>query len=384
MRDIAVIFGGMSVEREVSIVTGLQIVENSDKSLYRITPVYIDKYGDWYYGDKLSDIKIYSDWEKNRKKVKKFFPSLDKKDKKNILNKMSCCVIACHGNYGEDGKLQSLLEFLEIPYTSSGVVGSSSGMDKIVMKSVFNGIALPILPYVWFNREEWAFNQKEVINRIHYTLDYPVFVKPANLGSSIGISMANNEEELAKAIDVANKFDYRIIVEKGLVNPVEINCSGMFKNGQVITSVTEEPVRWDKFLSFQDKYLSSNNKGGKGLSSMGRKIPADVSKDILEKIETYTAQIYKTMDCNGVIRVDYILDELKEHLYVNEVNTVPGSMSFYLWEKTGFTFKTLITNIIEESIMQFKQRRDKILNYDSQLLTKITQNSSKLSASKLS
>ena len=372
MKKIGIIYGGKSVEHEVSIITGLQAYENLDKSKYTVELIYIDKDGDWFFGEKkLKDLKIYKNWTK--KCAKQFQPSLNKKDKKNILNSLDAAVIACHGNYGEDGKLQSFLEFLDIPYTSSGVVGSSSGMDKIVMKSIFSGINLPVLPYIWFTRHEWIEKSEEIIKKVRYTLDYPVFVKPANLGSSIGISMVNDEKDLINAIDVASKYDYRIIVEKGVANSVEINCSAIMKDNEVLTSVLEEPVRWEKFLSFDDKYINANSKT-KGMGSMGRKIPAEVTKEQKEHIENYTKQIYKTMDCCGVVRVDYLMDESREHVYVNEINTIPGSFSFYLWEHNDLPFGKLLDVLIEEALNQAQLRKDKVLKYDSKILDNLTRN----------
>lgn len=372
MKKIGIIYGGKSVEHEVSIITGLQAYENLDKSKYTVELIYIDKDGDWFFGEKkLKDLKIYKNWTK--KSAKQFQPSLNKKDKKNILNSLDAAVIACHGNYGEDGKLQSFLEFLDIPYTSSGVVGSASGMDKIVMKSIFSGIDLPVLPYIWFTRHEWIEKSEEIIKKVRYTLDYPVFVKPANLGSSIGISMVNDEKDLINAIDVASKYDYRIIVEKGVANSVEINCSAIMKDNEVLTSVLEEPVRWEKFLSFDDKYINANSKT-KGMGSMGRKIPAEVTKEQKEHIENYTKQIYKTMDCCGVVRVDYLMDESREHVYVNEINTIPGSFSFYLWEHNDLPFGKLLDVLIEEALRQAALRKDKVLKYDSKILDNLTRN----------
>ena len=372
MKKIGIIYGGKSVEHEVSIITGLQAYENLDKSKYTVELIYIDKDGDWFFGEKkLKDLKIYKNWTK--KSAKQFQPSLNKKDKKNILNSLDAAVIACHGNYGEDGKLQSFLEFLDIPYTSSGVVGSASGMDKIVMKSIFSGIDLPVLPYIWFTRHEWIEKSEEIIKKVRYTLDYPVFVKPANLGSSIGISMVNDEKDLINAIDVASKYDYRIIVEKGVANSVEINCSAIMKDNEVLTSVLEEPVRWEKFLSFDDKYINANSKT-KGMGSMERKIPAEVTKEQKEHIENYTKQIYKTMDCCGVVRVDYLMDESREHVYVNEINTIPGSFSFYLWEHNDLPFGKLLDVLIEEALRQAALRKDKVLKYDSKILDNLTRN----------
>jgi D-alanine-D-alanine ligase len=370
-RNVGVIFGGKSVEHEVSIITGLQIAENANKNKYNIIPVYIDKDGDWYYGDKLKDIKVYSNWNNNKKKFKKFFPSIDGKDRKNILNSMYSLIIAIHGNYGEDGKLQGFLELAGIPYTSSGVVGSATGMDKVVMKKIFCGMDLPVLPYIWFKRDDWEKNSKELINKIHYTLDYPIFVKPANLGSSIGISMANNEEELVTAIEVAGNYDKRILVEKGMENANEVNVSAILADGEIKVSELEEPVKWEKFLSFNDKYIRSNSKTKSGMSGMSRKIPADINEEIRNHVIEYTKSIYKTMDCGGVVRVDFILNSDKTKVYVNEINTIPGSFAFYLWEPLGIKFDKLIDIMIDESIRIFEDKKKDIIRYDSDILKKL-------------
>jgi D-alanine-D-alanine ligase len=370
-QTIGILYGGKSVEHEVSIITGLQAFENLDKNKYQPVLIYIDKDGDWYYGDKLADLKIYASWDKNKKRLKCFFPTLNKKDKKNILSKLDAVIIACHGNYGEDGKVQGLFELLDIPYTSSTVVGSATGMDKIVMKKIFLGLDLPVLPYLWFTREEWRKDQKEWINKVHYTLDYPVFVKPANLGSSIGISMANNETELVNAIEIAINYDKRIIVEKGIPDAVEVNCSALYNNGKILLSELEEPVRWEKFLSFEDKYIRNNTKSKSGMSGMSRKIPAEINDEIKETINNCSIQSYRAMDCKGVVRIDFILDKDKTKVYINEINTIPGSFSFYLWEPKGIKFSKLLDIIIEEAIKENKSNKENIIRYDSEILKRL-------------
>lgn len=369
-KNLAIIFGGQSVEHDVSIITGLQIIENIDKNKYNITPVYIDKNGDWFYGNKLIDIKIYNEWEKNKKKLNQFYPSLNKKDKKNILLKMDVLIIGSHGTYCEDGKLQGYLELINIPFTCSGVVGSATGMDKIIMKKIFIGMDLPVLPYIWFTRDEWRSEQKEWINKIHYTLDYPIFVKPANLGSSIGISMANNEKELINAVDIASHYDKRILVEKGIENANEVNCSVIFNNNKIMISALEEPIHWEKFLSFEDKYIKNSSKSKSGMQSMTRKIPAQINNELKKDIENYSVQIYRAMDCKGVVRIDYILDKEKTKVFINEINTIPGSMSFYLWEPVGIKFNNLLDIIIDEAIKENNSKKDNIIRYDSAILKK--------------
>jgi D-alanine-D-alanine ligase len=371
-KNIGIIFGGKSVEHEVSIITGLQVFENIDKSKYNPILIYIDKDGHWFHGEKLSDVKIYSGWDKNKKKFKQFFPSLDQKDKKNKLNGLYSIIIAMHGNYGEDGKIQGMLDFMEIPYSSSGVVGSATGMDKIVMKKIFVGMGLPVLPYLWFYRDDWEKDKDDWIKKVHYTLDYPVFVKPANLGSSIGISMATNEIELVNAVEIAIRYDKRILIEKGIENAVEINSSAIGHYGEVKISAMEEPVRWEKFLSFTDKYIRSNTKSKNGMSGMSRKIPPEINDEIKIHIEDYTKKIYRAMDCKGVVRIDYILTSQRDKVFVNEINMIPGSLSFYLWEHSGINFQNLIEMIIEESVRIHEDKKNNIVRYDSEILTRIS------------
>jgi len=370
-KNIGVLFGGMSVEHDVSIITGLQIIENIDKAKYNAIPFYIDKTGEWFSDKKLIDIKIFDQWESNKKKFKKFYPSLNKKDKNNLLINADVIIIAAHGTQCEDGKLQGIFEFLDIPYSSSGVVGSATGMDKIIMKKIFSGMGLPVLPYLWFTRDEWNKEQKEWINKIHYTLDYPIFVKPANLGSSIGISMANNEKELINAVEIAVNYDSRILIEKGIKKAVEINASALYYNKEILISELEEPVHWEEFLSFEDKYIRPNSKSKSGLSNMSRKIPPDINDDIKNEIKEYTKRIYRAMDCKGVVRIDYILDNDREKVYVNEINTIPGSFSFYLWEPVNINFTKLLDMIIDESIKANENKKQNILVYDSQILKRM-------------
>ena len=370
-RNIGIIFGGQSVEHDVSIITGLQVIENIDKNRYKVIPLYIDKNGNWFTGEKLFNIEIYQNWEKNKKKIKSFYPSFNKKDKKNYLNNIDVAIIASHGNFCEDGRLQGFLDFLDIPYSSSGVVGSATGMDKIVMKKIFLGIGLPVLPYIWFNKIEWESNNKEVIKKVHYTLDYPVFVKPANLGSSIGISIANNEKELTNAIEIAINYDTRIIVEKGIEKSIEVNCSVLSYDNKIHVSELEEPVRWENFLSFEDKYIRSNTKSKNGMSSMARKMPAEINNELKTNIEEYSKVIYKAMDCKGIVRIDFLLNNDKTKVYVNEINTIPGSLSFYLWEPKGISFMKLIDIIIDEAIKDNLSKKNNIIRYDSELLNRI-------------
>jgi D-alanine-D-alanine ligase len=211
-------------------------------------------------------------------------------------------------------------------------------------------------------------NNGEIINKVKWTLEYPVFVKPANLGSSIGISIAKNEDELVRAIEIAIRYDNRIIVEKGLENSIDINESVLLKDGEILVSLLEEPVKWETFLSFDDKYINEVSKNG--MVGMKRKIPADLSPELTKKIEEYSREIYKTMYCKGVVRIDYLVSYNRNEVFVNEINSIPGSLSFYLWEHSDIKFNTLIDIIIKEAIRINEDKKNQIESFDSNILNK--------------
>ncbi len=364
-KNIAVIFGGESVEHDVSIISGMQVVENIDSNKFTVYPIYIDKNGQWYNDKKLFDINTYKQFEKKSSKIKKTYPSNTPKDK--FFNNLDCAVICCHGNYGENGTLQGLLDHLKIPYTSSGTLGSSSGMDKIVMKQIFKGLELPVLPFKWFESKGWLSNRNSIISMIE-ELTYPVIVKPSNLGSSIGIGIAGDQTALVNAIETALCYDQRIIVEKAIESARDINCSAMKRSEEIITSPTEEPVKIETLLSFSDKYLRNRSKSG--MKGMSRKMPADIPERTAEDVAIYTKKIYRVMDCNGIVRVDYLYDDKNKNIFVNEINTIPGSLSFYMWEQTGISFQELIEIIIEESISAFNRKKTLLKKFDSDLINK--------------
>lgn len=284
MKNLGVIFGGVTCEHDVSIVTGLQLIENVNKQKYKVIPIYIHSNGEWYTGDKLLDASIYKDFQAHLAEVNEAMIPPTKKGlivfEKGLLGKkenfipLDVVIPAMHGMNGEDGTLQGLLELANIPYTSSGVMGASVGMDKILMKKVFEAYEIPVLDYVYFIREEWEKDREKIIKLVEEKLDYPMFVKPSNLGSSIGITKAKDKDGLIHAIEVAVSYDSRILVEKGVKELREINCSGLGYMDDVETSCLEEPLNWTDFLTFEDKYL----RGGKSSKGSGVKnAPAKVA-----------------------------------------------------------------------------------------------------------
>ena len=272
-----------------------------------------------------------------------------------------------HGTYGEDGTLQGMLEMANVPYIGSGVTGSAVGMDKIIQKSVFKDNGIPTVKYLWFLKNEWENNKDKIIKEIEKTLGYPVFVKPANLGSSVAISKANGFKELQEALDIASQFDRRLIVEEGKEGIIEINCSVM-GNNELTASVCEQPIKNQDVLTYEDKYL----KGGKikGMAGLSRLAPAPISEELTKKIQETAKKAFRAVDASGMARIDFMVRPDTEDFWVTEINTLPGSLAFYLWEKSGINFNELIDKLINLGFERHRERQSLIFSYDSDLITK--------------
>jgi D-alanine-D-alanine ligase len=284
------------------------------------------------------------------------------------MNKIDIAFPAFHGMNGEDGTVQGIFELMDIPYVGCGVLGSSVGMDKVLMKDVYKANGLPIVDYTWFYRSKWLKDRDEVINQIEEKLSYPMFVKPANLGSSIGITKAKDRDGLISAIEIAIKYDRKIIIEKAVENLREINCSVMGFDEEVMTSLCEEPVGWEEILTFEDKYVKSNEKGGK-TSGERRIIPADIKEEIASEIEDLAKKAFITIDGRGVSRIDFLLDE-NNNVFINEINTLPGSIAFYLWEGKGYPFVKLIDELINIAVKVHEEKKSNIYSYEANLLNR--------------
>lgn len=382
MKKIGVIFGGVTCEHDVSIVTGIQLINNIDKSKYEVYPIYIHSDGEWYVDEKLIDTNIYAEFDKHKSSlgmgcIMPNKPGIVMKNKglinKENFIKLDCVIPAMHGMNGEDGSVQGLLELANIPYTSSGILGASVGMDKILMKKVFEAHDIPVLPYTYFLRSEWKKDKEKILNEIESEIEYPMFVKPSNLGSSIGISKAKDREGLSNAIEIAIAFDERIIVEKGLEDLKEINCSALGRADDVIASTTEQPVSWKEFLTFDEKYLSGgkSSKGTKnGMASMSRKVPADITDEQSNEIKDLTIKSFKALNSKGVVRIDFLIDNSNGKVYVNEINTIPGSFAFYLWEHDGLSYPQLIDKLIEIAEKENKEKNENNYTYKSNIVGK--------------
>lgn len=387
MKKVGVIFGGVTCEHDVSIVTGIQLIENINKKKYEVIPIYIHTDGEWYIGNELLDMSIYKSFEEKKAKLKKGFIMPNKPElliegtgifRKSSNIKLDVVIPAMHGMNGEDGTLQGLLELSGIPYTSSGVLGASVGMDKILMKNVFEANDLPVLPYTYFLRGEWEKDRELVVLKIESKLKYPMFVKPANLGSSIGISKAKDKEDLIHAIEVAINYDERIIVENGVEDLKEVNCSALGRADNIRVSVCESPINWAEFLTFEDKYLGGGKSGGakagtktpsKGMSSMDRRVPADITPEQTKEIQDYTRKAFKVLNSKGVARIDFIIDNSDGKVYINEINTIPGSFSFYLWNyKNELPYSELIDELIKIAEEEHAEKLKNNYTYSSNII----------------
>ena len=389
--NIAVFFGSRSCEHDVSIVSALQCIEATKAAGFNVTPVYISRDGLWYTGEPLENIETFREFNPMTKGITRVTLDVTANagdlwawppQRAGLFAKVpaplchiDCVIPVFHGWHGEDGTIQGLLEMANIPYASSGVLGSAIGMDKIAMKQILRGAGFPVLEFVWFTREQLKKERQAVIERVEKEIKYPAFIKPAALGSSIGVSRAKNREELERALDVAASYDRRILVEVGVVHPVEINCAAVGYGEDVRASVCEMPVPSsnDTFLDFWQKYLrnaSTKGEDSRGMKSLSRVVPAPIGDELTGRIQTMTCDIFKLLDCCGTVRVDFILDQ-NDMLFVNEPNTIPGSLAFYLWKASGLDFPKLIEKMVEDALRAHADKNSSVFAYDSSILKKV-------------
>lgn len=382
---VAVIYGCSSVEHEVSIISAVQAMNNMSKEKYDIVPVYITKKGEMYTGEDFLNIDIYKDTGALKEKShpvtlvneggKVFLKYLDNKFlKKNAPKQINVIFPIVHGTNCEDGTISGLCESLRIPYVGCDVLSAAVGMDKAVFKTVLAAAGLPVLPCTLFSSSDWAASPDAVIERIESRMPYPVIVKPVNLGSSVGITKAENREELTDAIELAASFSGKILAEKAIVSLREINCSVLGDSEECEASALEEPIMHDKILSYKDKYLSSGSKssksgGSKGMASLGRQLPAHLSEEKTAEIRKIAVEAFKAFGASGVCRIDFLMDcDDNDRVYVNEANTIPGSLSFYLWEATGVRYPELIDRLISLAFKRERKRENLMFTIDTNIL----------------
>ena len=326
----------------------------------------------------LMDIDVYKDFEDLKKFATKV--TMYKKDNsfylqsmglfKRIVEEVDVVFPIVHGANVEDGTIAGYLETIGVPYVGSRVLGAALGQDKVVMKQVFAACDLPIVPYTWFFDNEYL-NDADKITKEIKKLGYPVIVKPATLGSSVGITVVKDEEALDDAIMDAITYDTKIVVEKMVDNLVEVNCSVLGDYEYQQTSVLEEVMSSDEFLTYKEKYLGGGKKTGasKGMASTSRVVPARISDKLTEEVKEIAKGAFKALNLSGICRIDFLIDKKENKVYINEPNTIPGSLAFYLWEPSGKKYSVLLDEAITLAIKDYKNRSKKTNSFDTNVLS---------------
>jgi len=386
---IAVFFGCRSVEHEVSIISAVQAMKSIDKEKYKVVPVYVTKNGQMYTGDALFTIENFKNIDALLKNcslvtfIREGNGVVMHYLKNGLFNKKRDQAIdlafpIVHGTNCEDGTMAGYFEFLGIPYISCDIISAAVGMDKSVFKDVLLSAGLPTLPCFTFRSREYYLGKEEIANKIAEKVGFPLIIKPVNLGSSVGITKVKTREDLIDAIDLAVSFGDKILAEKAIENLREINCSVLGDADECISSICEEPFMNDEILSYEDKYLggskgSKQTGASKGMASLGRKIPADISEEKSDEIRNISCKIFKTMGASGVVRIDFLMDTANDNkVYANEINTIPGSLAFYLWEATGIKYTDMLDKLVEIAFKRQRNRDNLTFTIDTNILSGVS------------
>jgi len=379
MVHLGVFFGSNTVEHEISVITAIQAIDHL-KQLpnYKIVPIYVSKEGNTYTGDALFEMDHYKDLEALKKLLTPVTLSkgnhviqLLKMPIKNfqqpVVEEIHVAFPIFHGSFGEDGTFQGLFELMDIPYVGCDVLAAATTMDKITSKLILKESGIPVVDYYWLNANQWINDPNRHMEAIEEKFTYPVIVKPANTGSSIGVSVAHNRDELEDAINLVRKFSNRILIEYMVKDIMEINISVLGDCEQAAVSVIERPITDDEFLTFEDKYES--NSKTEGMSSAKRQIPAILPDGMKEAIEEIALDAFRILDCSGVSRLDFMIEQTTGHIYLNEFNTIPGSLSFYIWEPTGVPYHELLERLIQLAYSKHRRKKKLVFSNKTNILS---------------
>ena len=382
------LFGGKSVEHEVSVITGIQALLAMDNDKYDVTAVYMNKKNEMYVGDDIGKIESYKDIDGLIARSQRVIPVNNdgkvqlvsyppKKFGKNITIDVDVVFPAVHGTNVEDGALQGFLKTIGVPFVGCDVTASAVGMDKYITKMILKEAGVPVLDAKIFTLSDYE-DMELLADRIEKDIGYPVIIKPVNLGSSVGISVAGDRVELFNSIDDAFRYASKILAEHAITNLREINCSVLGDENEAEASECEEPLHTKDILSYEDKYVNNaKGSGSKGMASVSRKIPAEISEDLREQIRSTAVKSFKALGCNGVSRIDFMIDEDTGKLYFNEINTIPGSLAFYLWEPLGVPYSELLDRMIKLAMKRVRTESGLTFTFDTNIL-----NSASLGGSK--
>ena len=393
--NTAVFFGGESVEHEVSIISAHQAIAAMDPDRYNVIPVYVAKNRKLYVGEALNDIANFKNLntliesctqvtivlEDSHVVIKPVKSSLfGKKD----LGTIDVAIPVMHGTNGEDGTIQGFFEMLKLPYAGCDLYGASVGQDKVLQKHILSDNDLPITNWFWCYATDMDDDKASVLRRVH-KLIYPVILKPARTGSSVGISIAHNDEEYLECFEDARRYDEKIITEKVVKPMIELNCSVLGDGADAKASVIEQvgSVSGDELLSYKDKY-QGGGKGSKsgssksaGMASTARIVPAPISKEQTEYIQDLELKTFRVLGSAGVCRIDFMMDAETKKVYVNEINTIPGSLAFYLWKEEGMSFTQLMDALVQQALNRERRRSRMTFSYDTNLLSTYSQSGAK-------
>ncbi len=383
--NVAFVYGCRSVEHEVSIISAVQAMRAVNRQKYDVTPVYVSKNGEMFTGEALFQIENYRNIPQLLKKCHKVYFTREndkvllKATENKIFGKMKDIAVdvafpVVHGTNCEDGTIQGLFEFLNLAYVGCDIISSAVGMDKAVFKDVLKNAGLPVLECVCVYAKEYVADKQSATKNIKKKIGFPLIVKPVNLGSSVGITKVNTEAELDNAMMLAFSFTDRVLVEHAITNLREINCSVVGDSDECEASVCEEPIGSDEILSYEDKYMgnSKNSGGSKGMASLGRKIPADLTSNKEKEIRELACKVFKAIGASGVVRIDFMIDGDTDTVYANEINTIPGSLAFYLWEATGVSYPALIDRLIDLAFKRERVRSNITYTIDTNILSGVS------------
>jgi len=376
---VAILFGGKSVEHEVSVISGLQAVLNMDAEKYDVVPVYMTKRNEMYVGEDVGDIESYKNipalLARSRKVVLvndggrvRLVPWPPKRFGRNAAVDIDVAFPVVHGTNVEDGTLQGYLKTVGVPFVGCDVAASAAGMDKGVTKAILKEAGVPVLDARVFTLSDYA-ETDALFDAVETAFGYPVIVKPVNLGSSVGINVAKDRLELSDAVDDAFRYANRILVERAITRLREINCSVLGDENGAEASECEEPLHTKDILSYEDKYVRHSKGGGsKGMAGVSRKIPAGLPPEKREEIRALAVKAFRALGCNGVARIDFMIDEETGKLYFNEINTIPGSLAFYLWEPVGVPYKTLLDRLVQLALKRLREEENLTFTFDTNIL----------------
>ncbi len=382
--NVAFVFGGKSVEHEVSVISAIQAIMSMDTEKYDITPVYMTKKNEMYVGEDIGKIESYKNIDELLKKSKrvimvnegenvKLIEYPQKKIGKSLSIKIDLVFPVVHGTNVEDGALQGYFKTIGIPFVGCDVTASAIGMDKYIMKQVLKNVGIPVLDAKLYTLNDYKEIEK-MLDDIEKEFGYPVIVKPVNLGSSVGISVASDRVKLVSSVDDAFRYSTKVLVEHAISDLREINCSVLGDELEAEASECEEPLHSEEILSYEDKYVRNAKSGGskgtgsKGMASVARKIPADLSSEERERVRDMAVRSFKALGCNGVSRIDFMIDNETGELYFNEINTIPGSLAFYLWEPLGVSYKELLDRMIQLALKRERTEDNLTFTFNTNIL----------------